>query len=244
MGPGDIKQKIDERGARSNLGAPRRLFPPFGEGLGTAGRGAPRQTLPPAFGPPVRGAGGRDPAPGRPGRPADSRRVSRPGPSRSQGSEAPRPPLCSQLRPLPPPARSPPPRWSQRGATGRRRRAARECPLSSARGAAPPGRARRLLAPTPPRRVLKGAARAAAFVRAARKVMPWGAGAAALLARRAPCHPSTLGAKFLRDPLCPPILFVPFPEKARLGQDALSAGVQESRAWLSASGVKGASQGE
>lgn len=102
MGPGDIKQKIDERGARSNLGAPRRLFPPFGEGLGTAGRGAPRQTLPPAFGPPVRGAGGRDPAPGRPGRPADSRRVSRPGPSRSQGSEAPRPPLCSQLRPLPP----------------------------------------------------------------------------------------------------------------------------------------------
>lgn len=45
------------------------------------------------------------------------------------------------------------------GVAALRRFAGRERPLFSARGAAPPGRARRLLAPTPSRRALKGATR-------------------------------------------------------------------------------------
>lgn len=57
MGPGDIKQKIDESGAKSNLSPPRRLSAPSGRGWGTRGRvvalvgalGSPAPMLPPEF---------------------------------------------------------------------------------------------------------------------------------------------------------------------------------------------------
>lgn len=109
------------------------------------------------------------------------------------------------------PAAQPPP-----GASGKRKQvttrvapgvAGCERPRSSACGAAPPGRARRLLAPTPPCLVLKGAARPAGLCPRLREGSHqgrwggwgwgWGWGAAAGLFFPLPPPPSYLhGAKF------------------------------------------------
>ncbi|XP_032946735.1 ESX-1 secretion-associated protein EspI-like [Rhinolophus ferrumequinum] len=220
MGPGDIKQKIDERGAKSNL--PSALS---GEGFGgpeaewspqVGALRAPRQMLPPEFGLLDRGLGrNRHPspephppqpfglcsisggisAPLRTPCPAEPDRAPQSHPLRGHGTRIgtptyPLPPLGSPTLGGPSSAQSSPAptAWSRRrdrtgrhelpsphprasanreqvttraasGVAALRRFAGRERPLFSARGAAPPGRARRLLAPTPSRRALKGATR-------------------------------------------------------------------------------------
>lgn len=226
MGPGDIKQKIDERGAKSNLSPPTPALRALGEGLGTGGRvvagsccareprahassrvrapdpraGGGTATLVPARtprGPPTlrRGSGGisvpfhapgaagrsgeprtsLSPAPKAPGPGQGFRRAPPAFPALPTSRAPPNLPRIQRGAPRPhqaepasgeewrTPAAQPPPGASGKrgqvttqgapGASGRQR------PLSSACGAAPPGHARRLLAPTPPRRVLKGAAR-------------------------------------------------------------------------------------
>lgn len=168
---------------------------------------APRRLLLPELGP-VRGLGRGDGDPGPPTPPpiSPARRLSAafrtPLPPAPMG-----PPLAPQLRGPPSGEELPAPTAQSLAptrASGRRAsdhagrvwggcRAGRERPLSSARGVAPPGRARRLLAPTPPCRVLKGAARPAGLCPCGREGHAGGRGAGGA---GPPIPSATPGAKF------------------------------------------------
>lgn len=133
MGPGDIKQKIDGRGAKSNLHPPRRLYPLFEEGAAgrDAGRGR-REPVPSrrASGPRARGfppssapSAARDGGGGGRGAPGPSPRPPPPPRSAPQSLPVRRAPGLSpapQRRGLPPsgeelpaPTRGPSPRPSK-----------------------------------------------------------------------------------------------------------------------------------
>lgn len=93
------------------------------------------------------------------------------------------------------------------GVAALRRFAGLERPLFSARGAAPPGRARRLLAPTPSRRALKGATRPTGLY-PCRGEGHAGGGGVATARPRAERFPSTPGTKFRGDlPLSRPLVW-------------------------------------